>query len=792
MIEQLAGLFDDLPDFVGGHMVLTASALALGLLVSLPLGIFASRRPKLGEWALSVAGVFQTIPSLALLALMVPLLGGMIGFAPAFLALTLYSILPILANTVIGIRGVDPDLLEAARGLGMTERQMLLRVQLPVAAPVILGGVRTATVLVVGTATLVTPVGGKSLGNYIFAGLESFNPVSTVFGCVFAALLAIVLDQLIHLLRAAAERRSRPMAWSGGVGLLVVTAGSLYYPVVRLLERVAAPAAEVAGAAIPDQPVEEPIRWTGAMIFEHLAELFREFPLFLGGHMVLTAGALAVGLLVSIPLGIFASRRPKLGECALGVAGVIQTVPSLALLALMVPLLAGEIGSEPAFVALTLYSILPILANTVIGIRGVDPNLMEAARGVGMNERQVLLRVQLPLAAPVILGGVRTASVLVVGTATLVTPVGGRSLGSYIFGGLQSLNHLSTILGCVFAALLAIVLDQLIRLLEVAARQRSRPKAWAGAAGLLFLVAGSLYYPVSSALVRKASPAVIASAPFTEQHILNEMIALHLTSTGVRADSRRGMSEGILFEALFRGKVDCIIEYTGNIWTLVMKREDIPPRQTILDEVKRYLLEKRGGVECFELGFADDYAFAMEKREADDLGIDTIEDLAQYARTNRIRIGGDMMFFGRPEWEKVRAVYPFKDARSIETVPMDPTLMYGAVVNGQVDVIVAYTSDGRIPAYELKILADPREAFPPYDVVLLLSSEAARRRELIDALRPLLGNIALPMMQDANRHVDLEKWTRRRAAEELLNRVTGQSANAVSSAIGRTAGRRDL
>src|SRR4030095_5794220 len=131
-----------------------------------------SRKPKLGEWALGFAGVVQTIPSLALLALMVPLLGGMIGFMPAFLAMTLYSILPILANTVIGIRGIDPVLIEAACGLGMSGRQMLRRVQLPLAARVIIGGIRTATVLVVGTATLVTPVGGKSLGNYIFGGLE--------------------------------------------------------------------------------------------------------------------------------------------------------------------------------------------------------------------------------------------------------------------------------------------------------------------------------------------------------------------------------------------------------------------------------------------------------------------------------------------------------------------------------------------------------------------------------------------------------------------------------------------
>src|SRR5262249_37329224 len=171
MNEQLAELFQQLPGFLGGHLLLSLAALVVGLGLSLPLGIITSRKPKLAEFTLGLAGVIQTVPSLALLAFMVLLLGGLIGFTPAFIALTMYSILPILANTIIGIRGVDPALIEAARGLGMSERQMLFRVQLPLAAPVIIAGIRTATVLVVGTATLVSPVGGKSLGNYIFQGL---------------------------------------------------------------------------------------------------------------------------------------------------------------------------------------------------------------------------------------------------------------------------------------------------------------------------------------------------------------------------------------------------------------------------------------------------------------------------------------------------------------------------------------------------------------------------------------------------------------------------------------------
>lgn len=216
MRDQLAELFEDLPTYLGGHMLLSLAALAVGLLISVPLGIAVSRRPRLGEWALGLAGIVQTIPSLALLALMVPLLGGKIGFLPAFIAMTLYSLLPILANTIIGIRGIDPVLTEAARGLGMNDGQLLRRVQLPLASPVIIGGIRTATVLVVGTATLATPVGETTLGNYIFRGLNTRDNLTVVFGCVFAAFLAVVLDQLIRLLEQAAIRRNQLLAWVGG------------------------------------------------------------------------------------------------------------------------------------------------------------------------------------------------------------------------------------------------------------------------------------------------------------------------------------------------------------------------------------------------------------------------------------------------------------------------------------------------------------------------------------------------------------------------------------------------
>jgi osmoprotectant transport system permease protein len=507
---------------------------------------------------------------------------------------------------------------------------------------------------------------------------------------------------------------------------------------------------------------------------DQLAECFRKLPYLLGGHLLLSLAGLAVGLLISLPLGLWASRRPRLAEVALALSGVVQTVPSVALLVLMVPILGGAIGFLPAFVALTLYGVLPILANTVVGIRGIDPNLVEAARGLGMSDRQVLFQVQLPLAVPVIISGIRTATVLVVGTATLVTPVGGVSLGNYIFGGLETLNYVATVFGCVLAALLAIVLDQLVRLLELAARRRSRPRFLAGAAGLLLVLSLGLAGPATALFA--PPPQVVAGAPFTEQHILSEVLRAQLQSAGFSTDQRQGMSEGIQFLALRLGKIDCCVNYSGNIWAVLMKRKDSPPRQHVYEETSRYLREQYGVLCLGRLGFENAYALAMRPDRARALlGADpqdwTLAQLATATRSRRLKLAADLQFFSRPEWPKVRDVYGM---RFDQTREMDPGLMYQAIDERTVDVICAYTSDGRIDAYGLVLLKDPRHAFPPYDAVLLASRKAAAQPGFIKALEPLVGAIDEPAMRHANYRVDVDNWTARRAARELLEKVAAR------------------
>jgi osmoprotectant transport system permease protein len=189
------------------HLLLVSVSVGLATLVGVPLGILLTRRPSWQRWVLGAANVVQTVPSLALFGLLipVPLIGG-IGLRTALVALTLYAILPVLRNTVVGISGVDPAVREAGRGLGMTDGQLLRRVELPLAASVILAGVRLATVIGIGLATIAAAIGAGGLGVFIFRGVAMVDNRTILAGALPAAALALAADGIL----GAIEHRLRP------------------------------------------------------------------------------------------------------------------------------------------------------------------------------------------------------------------------------------------------------------------------------------------------------------------------------------------------------------------------------------------------------------------------------------------------------------------------------------------------------------------------------------------------------------------------------------------------------
>ena len=481
-------------------------------------------------------------------------------------------------------------------------------------------------------------------------------------------------------------------------------------------------------------------------------------PSYLGGHLQITLAALVVGVGLSVPLGLLAAWYHWLERPVVAVASVVQTVPGLAMLAAMVPLLAAlglpSIGPLPAFIGLVLYSALPVLQNTVTGIRGVDPAAIEAARGLGMTRRQQLWRVELPLALPVILAGIRTATVWTVGAATLSTPVGATSLGNYIFAGLQTRNYTAIAVGCVAAAALALALDALVRLAAVAVEERRTPVSLALAIPLA-MVAG-----IAALVLRPEPPIVVGAKTFTEQYILAEVLARRIeAATEKRTIVRASLGSTVVFDALRNGDLDAYVDYTGTLWTTILHRDPPKDRRAQLDEL-RAALSDEGIVLVAALGFENTYALAMKEERAQALGVRGIGDLRAHGE---LSIGGDYEFFARPEWRAIRDHYAltFDEQRT-----MDPSLMYEAARSGEVDVISAYSTDGRIAAYALRVLADDDHVIPPYDAVVLASDDFARRRpEAIEALRSLEGSIDAGTMRELNRAVDEKGESPQEAAQ---------------------------
>jgi osmoprotectant transport system permease protein len=512
---------------------------------------------------------------------------------------------------------------------------------------------------------------------------------------------------------------------------------------------------------------------------ERIQSAMRLLPDYLARHVLLSASALALGITLGLPLALLLVRHPRMRWPALAAAGFVQTIPGLALLALFYPLLLGlsaftdrlfgfrlpALGFLPSLLALTLYSMLPILRNAVAGLTGLNPAVMESASAVGMTSRQRLMRVEVPLAAPVVMAGIRTAAVWTIGAATLSTSVGQTSLGNYIFTGLQTENWIFVLFGCAVAAAFAFVVDQILGLIEAGATQRDGRRIWFGVAFMAAGVAAALM-----PLMASGSRAYLVGAKnFSEQFILAELISRRLAGQGVSVARKEGLGSAIAFRALASSDIDVYVDYSGTLWANVLGRSDAPASAAMLSELTAALAERFGVVLLGPLGFENAYALAMRRERADALGIRTIADLARHA--GELTFGTDLEFLSRPEWTTLKDAYGlnFRTQRSYT-----PTFMYRAVDSGDVDVITAFSSDGRIAAQGLVVLADPMHAIPSYDAVLLISPQRANDALLRRALSPLIDKISVEPMREANFMVDrdTDKATAQEAAR-FLARTAG-------------------
>jgi osmoprotectant transport system permease protein len=374
--------------------------------------------------------------------------------------------------------------------------------------------------------------------------------------------------------------------------------------------------------------------------------------------------------------------------------------------------------------------------------------VIEAADGVGMTGWQKLRLVEAPLVAPVVMAGIRTASVWTIGAATLATTVGQACLGDLIFAGLQTQDWALVLAGCVSAALLALAVDALLGLIERGIRQRRRWQVLTGA-GLMAVGLVAALAPLWMRAATGERTVTIGAKNFSEQYILARVIGDRLAAAGYHVRYREGLGSAVIYRALASGDIDVYVDYSGTLWTNEMGRSDTPPRPAIVAGVADWAKHTSGVRVLGALGFENAYAFAMRQDEARRLGIATLADLARQAP--QLALGSDLEFLDRPEWRAVRDAYHLRFA---STARFTPSFMYRALASGRVDAISAFSSDGRIAAQHLTVLADPKGAIPGYDAIVLLAPQDAGDRRMAAALRPLVGAIPVTLMRQANYRVD--------------------------------------
>lgn len=495
-------------------------------------------------------------------------------------------------------------------------------------------------------------------------------------------------------------------------------------------------------------------------------------------HLGLVAAAIALAAAIGVPVGVFLTRRPQFSKPVLAVANIAQTVPSLALFGILIPLnialfnvkLLGGIGPRTAVVALVLYALLPIIRNTYTGISQVDPAVREAGRAMGMTDWQLLWKVELPLALEVILAGVRVATVITVGTATVAAAIDAGGLGKYIFRGLRMNDHMLILAGAVPAAVIAMAADALLGWVErlfAPGRLRRFSLKWPAAVASVATAAAAtawLVVPHGAAVER----IVVGSKDFTEQVILGELVAQTIERQAQLPVTRRfDLGGNLAHEALVAGEIDTYVEYTGTALMAILKQPPITDPQAVLQRVKADYATRFGLTWTEPLGFSNTFAILVRGEAANKHHLKTISEAAAVTPTWQAGFGQD--FMSRPDgYAGFSKAYGLRFAGRPRE--MDLSLTYRALKDGQVDLIAGNATDGLIARYGLVQLADDRRYFPPYDAVPVVRQAVLDRHPAVRAaFKRLDGVLTVAAMRELNFQVDGEHREPRAVVKAYLD-----------------------
>jgi osmoprotectant transport system permease protein len=490
-------------------------------------------------------------------------------------------------------------------------------------------------------------------------------------------------------------------------------------------------------------------------------------------HVVLVLAATATAIAIGLPLGIVAARKPRLGAPLLAFTNIVQTVPSLAMFGFLVAVpLIGGVSARSALIVLILYGLLPVMRNTVAGIQGIDRAVRNAGVAMGMTARQLLLQVELPLAMPTIVAGVRVAAVVGVGAATIAAAIGAGGLGDFIFRGLSMTDPTVILAGAIPAALLALAVDAGLGWLErvltpgtIRHRRLTFRAAAAGIIALMVVVAGG--FALSG---RWGTRVIIGSKNFTEQVILGELLAQAVErATDLRVDRRLNLGGTFISEeALRAGAIDAYIEYTGTALTAIFHQPTSRDRAEVYSRVAAAYAES-GRTVLSPLGFNNTFAILVRTADARRLGLKTISDVVPHAPKWKAAFGYE--FLEREDGYKgLVRTYGLRFAEPPRV--MDLTLIYRALASGAVDLIAGDATHGLIKGLDLFMLEDNRRYFPPYDAVPVVRTQTlAAHPQLRTAIERLAGRVSEETMREMNYDVDVRRRDASAVVREFLDRL---------------------
>ena len=501
---------------------------------------------------------------------------------------------------------------------------------------------------------------------------------------------------------------------------------------------------------------------------EEILALIRE-------HILLVLVSTGVAVAIGLPLGILLTRTRSLQAPILAFANVMQTVPSLALFGLLIPIpFIGGIGASTAIIALAVYALLPVIRNTVTGIGGIDPKVIEAADAMGMTSGQRLRMIELPLAMPVILTGIRVAVVISVGVATVAAAVGAGGLGTYIFRGLRQNDNNLLLTGAIASASLALLFDLALGFYERSFKIGERSlvlKRRVAAAGIALLLIGLLGFgsigpSARVTAVEGSKPTIkVGSKDFTESVILAEILALKLERNGFAVLRRFELGGNLPHDSILAGQIDVYPEYTGTAFTAILKLAPVTDPAVVYEQTARQYREQFSLRLSPPLGFANDFAILIRGDDARRLGLKTISDAVPHARDWQTGFGQD--FMSRADgYAGFTQAYGLSFAK--QPREMDLSLTYRALQSGELDMIAGNSTDGLISALDLFQLEDDRRYFPPYQAVFITRNDKYEQLSVI--LDELRNAITTEEMRRMNYAVDAEKKSPAMVAEEWLSK----------------------